>query len=217
MSEAIRTSLTLYAIWTLLPLAVAVVIFKLFPDTKVSASGPLQNLTINATGAFGAYLITLVAGWLLINRIDERIQLSVVTPTWELSARVKFVDTEGKEIKANNILREELRVYVEPPLVKTRELPHVYVLLPLVKPDEWPTLQFTAPGFIPEPFSPRQLIDSKKAKIKHPRIEFLEEVVLHQVPAAVPVSPASTAEKYLEPEPKGPAPVAAQTGEKVRP
>lgn len=206
---SIITSFILYILWTILPLGVAVTIFKLFPDTKVSASGPLQNFTINATGAFAAYLITLLAGWFLIDRIDSRIQASLVSPTWELTAKVRFLDTEGKEIKVDNALRQDLKVLIEPPLTRTAELPVVYVRLPLLRPNEWPTLLFTAPGFVAETLSPRRLIAAEKVNVDtwNQTVEFLEELVLQQVPeTGPPPKPMGEDERYLQPTLEGPPP-----------
>ena len=40
------------------PLVPAVLIYRLFPNTRVSVSGPLAGLTLRARGAFAAYLVT---------------------------------------------------------------------------------------------------------------------------------------------------------------
>ena len=197
----------------MLPLVVAVTIFKLFPTTKVSASGPFQNLTINVTGAFGAYFITLLAGWFLIDRIDQRIGLDL-TPTYTLRAKLKFVDGTGNEINRPqdyDALRSGLKVFIEPPLTETEALPNVSIRIPLVKPDQWPLVGFEAPGFITQPVSLDQLIREKKAKEdtrKH-EVVFSEDVVLHLAPQppAGQVQPGIAMEKHLEPTPGGPPPV----------
>jgi hypothetical protein len=51
---------SLLLVWVLLPLLPAILIYWLFPDTKVTASGPLAELTVAASGAFAAFLIVLV-------------------------------------------------------------------------------------------------------------------------------------------------------------
>lgn len=53
-------SILLLALWVLLPLVPSTIIYKVFPDTQVAASGPLAALTIRASGAFAAYLIILL-------------------------------------------------------------------------------------------------------------------------------------------------------------
>ena len=49
-------SMFLYILFVLVPLIPACIIYRMFPDTKVSISGPFQNLTLNASGAFAAYI-----------------------------------------------------------------------------------------------------------------------------------------------------------------
>lgn len=192
-----------------LPAVITIGIFKLFPDTKVSASGPFQNLTVNVTGAFGAFFITLLAGWVHIDRIDARIQESLVAPTWEVTTMVKFLDTEGKEIKIDRALREDLRVFIKPSIT-TNDLPFVSIRLPLVKPGAWPTLHFDLPGFLSDPISPRRMIESKLAKVDslHQSVD-LGELVMRQAPAEEVeelenVVGASAAGAYLKSVPDGP-------------
>lgn len=195
---AIISSIILYIVWMVLPAGIAISIFKLFPDTKVTASGPFQNLTVNVTGAFAAFFITLLTGWFLIDRIDSRIHETLVSPTWEVIAKVRFLDAEGKEIRIDEALRKDLTVFIAPPIAETADLPAVYVRLPLVKPGEWRSLHFNIPGFETGILNPRQLIAEKKAIVDNlsQKID-LGELVLHQ--ARKPKSPPqSVAKKYAE-------------------
>ena len=66
---AVLYSFCLYILYVLLPLIPAILIFRLFPDTKVTMSGPLQNLTVNATGAFAAYVVTVALGFFLVKDV----------------------------------------------------------------------------------------------------------------------------------------------------
>jgi hypothetical protein len=74
--RAVLYSFGLYILYVLLPLAPAVLIFRLFPDSKVTVEGPLQNLTINATGAFAAYVVTVLLGFFLVTKVAKEIDLS---------------------------------------------------------------------------------------------------------------------------------------------
>lgn len=65
-----------YVLYVLLPLIPALLIFKLFPDTKVTVAGPLQNLTINATGAFAAYVVTVALGFFIVQDVVTQINSS---------------------------------------------------------------------------------------------------------------------------------------------
>lgn len=64
----------LYLLYVLLPLVPAILIFKIFPETKVTVSGPLQNLTLNATGAFAAYVVTVGLGFFLVQKTEVQIE-----------------------------------------------------------------------------------------------------------------------------------------------
>ena len=71
--DAVLYSFGLYVLYVLLPIIPAVVIFWLFPDSKVWVSGPLQNLTLKATGAFGAYIVTVSLGFIPVTYVEKQI------------------------------------------------------------------------------------------------------------------------------------------------
>jgi hypothetical protein len=73
-NAAVIYSFCLYVLYVLLPLIPALLIFKLFPDTKVTVSGPLQNLTLNATGAFAGYVVTVALGFFLVRNVASQIE-----------------------------------------------------------------------------------------------------------------------------------------------
>jgi len=73
-NAAVTYSFLLYVLYVLLPLIPAILIFKLFPEAKVTVSGPLQNLTINATGAFAGYVVTVALGFFLVQNVQAQIQ-----------------------------------------------------------------------------------------------------------------------------------------------
>jgi hypothetical protein len=75
-NSAVFYSFCLYILYVLLPLVPAMLIFKFFPETKVTVSGPLQNLTVNATGAFAAYVVTVALGFFMVNYVEHQIQWS---------------------------------------------------------------------------------------------------------------------------------------------
>ena len=75
-NSAVFFSFCLYILYVLLPLLPAILIFKNFPDTRVTISGPLQNLTVNATGAFAAYVVTVGLGFFLVNYVEHQIEWS---------------------------------------------------------------------------------------------------------------------------------------------
>lgn len=73
---AVIYSFLLYVAYVLLPLVPAVVIFLLFPETEVGLKGPFQGLTINATGAFAAYVVTALLGFFIVKSIQTQIVFS---------------------------------------------------------------------------------------------------------------------------------------------
>jgi len=75
-SDPVLDSFVLYLLYVLLPLIPAVLIFWLFPEGTVAVEGPLQNLTVKATGAFAAYVVTVVLGFFLVQYVETQIVLS---------------------------------------------------------------------------------------------------------------------------------------------
>ncbi len=71
--DPVLYSLILYVLYVLLPLIPAVVTFWLFPEGTVAVEGPLQNLTVKATGAFAAYVVTVALGFFLVNKVETQI------------------------------------------------------------------------------------------------------------------------------------------------
>jgi hypothetical protein len=96
---AVLLSFALYALFLLLPLLPAVVIFRMFPDSTVAASGPLSGLRIDVTGAFGAYVVTAVLGYFLVHAADQRIS-TLLTGNWTIDVPVQLVDADGQEVSA---------------------------------------------------------------------------------------------------------------------
>ncbi|HEX8815838.1 MAG TPA: hypothetical protein VF753_10080 [Terriglobales bacterium] len=73
MDWTVILSFALYALCLLLPIIPAAIIFRMFPNTTIAVSGPFQNLTINATGAFAAYLVTALMGFTFLVRNTEAV------------------------------------------------------------------------------------------------------------------------------------------------
>lgn len=73
-NPAVVYSFCLYMLYVLVPLIPAILIFKMFPESKVTVSGPLQNLTVNATGAFAAYVVTVALGFFLVKDVEAQIK-----------------------------------------------------------------------------------------------------------------------------------------------
>jgi hypothetical protein len=55
----------------LIPLIPAFLIFKLLPGSSVTASGPLQGLTVNMSGAFAGYVVLLLIAIAVMPKSSE--------------------------------------------------------------------------------------------------------------------------------------------------
>lgn len=94
----------LYLLWICGPLVPAVLIYRLFPDTKVRAEGPLAGLTLRAGGAFAAYLIVFLVAYPLSAR-QHAILGASLKPFWILKAEVVANDPAGKAITYSNFYK----------------------------------------------------------------------------------------------------------------
>ena len=95
--DPVLASFLLYFLFITFPLIPAVLIYKIFPDTQVGATGLLGNLKINATGAFAAYIIVSVMSFFVVQYVQSTITGSS-TQTWTVNAKMEFVDSNGKII-----------------------------------------------------------------------------------------------------------------------
>ena len=78
-----------HIIWVLLPLAPAVLIYWLFPNTPVAVSGPLSGLTVRTGGAFGAYLVVLLLTYGQLRTINQSIAM-LDSQFWTSKARFNW-------------------------------------------------------------------------------------------------------------------------------
>ena len=102
----------LFAVWVLLPLIPAILIYWLFPETKVAVDGPLADLRVNAGGAFAAYLIVfLVMSAFIKENFDK-----IVHPTWTIQGKVKLIGKDGQERHSVNYFQNAV-VKTIPPVV----------------------------------------------------------------------------------------------------
>jgi len=140
---AVLFSFALYALYVLLPVLPAVVIYRMFPKTRVAVSGPLSKLSFKASGAFAAYVVTVFLGYSLVNQSLQLIR-NMSTPTWRVQAHVNLVDANGNRITDSGLL-QTLRVELKPDIVVPAGK---YVQVTLSgEPSELPMLIFHVPGF----------------------------------------------------------------------
>lgn len=89
------------------PLVPAILIYKLYPNSKVIVNGPFRGLTVKATGAFGAYFLLLVvviylAGNEWVKTISENSSntrnSSNSMTEWTIKGRAKFLNENGIDV-----------------------------------------------------------------------------------------------------------------------
>ena len=90
-----------------MPLLPAILIYRLFPNTQVAASGPLAGLTVKASGAFAAYLVVFVFIFPLVSTTGDAIG-SGVRPFWEITGEIKLVD-QDQEIQDMDLWKDRIR------------------------------------------------------------------------------------------------------------
>ncbi len=147
---AVLFSFILYILYVLLPMIPATVIYRMFPDTKVSATGVLSNLNFKTTGAFAAYVITVVLGYFLVQNTHHLIA-DISNPVWTLKTKVKLLNPDkSKYIESKysgGKLIETLLVRIKPEIHSING-ETVLLKLPGTK-SSWETtlLKFEIPNF----------------------------------------------------------------------
>jgi hypothetical protein len=107
-------SFALQVIYILLPLIPAVLIYKWFPTTKVSAEGKVtSNWTVKAGGAFAAYIVTVLLGYFLADGTQKMIQ-GMSDSTWTVVGHVELQDADGKPVADADKLIKAMQIEVHP-------------------------------------------------------------------------------------------------------
>jgi hypothetical protein len=96
----ILLSFALYGVYFLVPLIPAILIYKIFPDTSVSTSGSLANFKINSSGAFAAYLATVLIGIYALSDTQARILeiKNPASPTWTIKGNLELRDIDNNVV-----------------------------------------------------------------------------------------------------------------------
>lgn len=169
MNDPVFWSVLVYILAVLVPMIPSVVIYRMFPDTKVSATGVLSNLNFKTTGAFAAYVVTVFISFIILQNTNHLIA-NINNPSWTLKANVELLNMDGTPYQ-NNELLETLAVSIDPRLQKI-SAGKVTLTLPGDK-KSWDTtnIKFEIPHFgykimdISEA-SDQAIVDDKKLIIK---------------------------------------------------
>ena len=82
------------------PLIPATLIFKTFPESQVSLSGPFSKFTMNATGAFAAYVVVFLIGLPIIKEFKGIVD-AAQKPTWTISGIYELKDKNQHNIESS--------------------------------------------------------------------------------------------------------------------
>lgn len=137
---AVLLSFALYFLYVLLPIIPAALIYKWFPDSAVTASGTLSNFKINSSGAFAAYIVTVLLGYFLISSTQEKIVHfeTQISPTWTLKGVIELQDQDGKPVVHPSLLNQ-VDVTVKPEIF-TSANGNIHLKLPGTETGSWPQL-----------------------------------------------------------------------------
>src|SRR5262245_53473544 len=117
MYEPLAWWFFLWGSFLILPLIPTIVIYKLFPETSVTVSGPLSKLTVNATGAFAAYVTTVMLGYFLVSDIAGTLRRMELA-RWKVVVKLELQDVTGNAIpdaRRRQLLSRFLQVATVPP------------------------------------------------------------------------------------------------------
>jgi hypothetical protein len=131
-----------YVVCLLAPLIPAVLIFKLFPDSKISLSGPLQGLSVKSGGAFAAYLITFLIALPMTSGISD-FHDALLRPVWTVEAKVMIIDKDARKLPLKQFA-DELTAVVTPKLLRVGRTVRLHV--PITGKD-LPLVLLEIPGF----------------------------------------------------------------------
>jgi hypothetical protein len=173
--DLIVLAYVLYGMHVLLPLLPAVVIYHLFPDTKVGLSGPLQGLTVKAGGAFAAYVTTVLLGIFLVSDCMELIKMGYVGHfSSEIDLKVQLTDAEGKSLGPGAVGITHPSITLIPPIYRVGE-DSIRVRIP-GELNEY-TFRIEVPGFGEVYVSPDEREIEEK---EHRRFKLAEPVEVRQ-------------------------------------
>jgi hypothetical protein len=137
--------LLLFSAWLLIPLIPAWITYRITPDQKVGLRGPLEKLTVRASGAFAAYFILLYFSHSLVATGGLPIIGGMATPSvWTFKADIVAIDEAGKPIQIPESI-QALDVSFKPDIHQLGKS-KILVRLPY-NPENWPFLTVTIPNF----------------------------------------------------------------------
>jgi hypothetical protein len=92
-----------------LPLLPSIALYRVALDAKLGVTGPLAGLTINATGAFAAYVLVLAVCFMIAGPILSGLEKSRTAEmdrysVWDAHGSVELTDASGNKISDESLI-----------------------------------------------------------------------------------------------------------------
>ncbi|MBK1724835.1 hypothetical protein [Thiocystis violacea] len=123
-NNLILYSFALFSLALLLPILPSVLIYRLFPDTKVAAEGPFRGLNVKTSGAFAAYVITVLLGVFLTSKtmtLIEEAHRAKIHPTSRILIDLRPIDQSGNALPAGALNELHPVVRLDPEIYRVGE------------------------------------------------------------------------------------------------
>jgi hypothetical protein len=161
----------LFALYLLLPVIPAVLIFLIFPKTNLNLKGPLQGLTLNASGAFAGYIVCCLLGtFIALSALDAIKFEQRRKSAWLIKAKINLISDNScpalSSIERDSSLEKFMPSIIQiiPNTIRTNNNGVVFYLPEaLITPDL--NINFTIPGFKPHTIDKEGLDTAQTDKI----------------------------------------------------
>jgi hypothetical protein len=140
----VLASMGLYAAWVLLPVIPAILIYWLFPKNTLTAKGVLAGLTVNASGAFGGYLVIFAVTYPFVHQGQNTIG-AFMHPYWTVTGQIKLVNYQTGDEVHSELLLDKLNIVTKPEIIENKSF-RMRAALP-EQDARMPWLIFTIPHF----------------------------------------------------------------------
>jgi hypothetical protein len=137
--------LLLFGAWMLIPLLPAWITYQITPNQRLGLTGPFEQLTLRASGAFAAYLALLLISYKLVALGGLSIIGGMATPSvWTFKADIVAIDEKGSPVQIPDSV-QALDVSFKPEIHQLGKS-KILIRLPY-NPENWPFMTVTIPNF----------------------------------------------------------------------
>jgi hypothetical protein len=206
-------SFALQALYILVPIIPAVIIYRMFPATTTTVEGNLvSNWKVKAGGAFAAYIVTVLLGYFLAIG-TQRLIIGMTDTTWTVGGNLELLDQDGKPISGDSTLLKSLDVEIHPP-PKDLSGHHLDMRVPVEKDDpSGYRIHISIPEFGANDYSLDALSADPSYTVKYDRDKRRIDIgpnITIRAPAAPKAAPSVTPVPLAPLPPNvGPSPVAS--------